>query len=68
MAETIPGGLTISATGYWQNAEGQYVDEQGRLVDEPIYVQGPSVRAADIEPGPVMAEKKPAEPKAAEKK
>ncbi len=37
--KTIPGGLTISASGYWQNANGDYIDEHGKLVDEPVYAK-----------------------------
>lgn len=65
MAETIPGGLTISAAGYWQNAEGQYVDETGKVVDEPVYVKGAAPVAADIEPGSSMTEKAQTETKKA---
>ena len=41
MAETVPGGRTISPDGYWQNADGAWIDEDGHLVNEPIKADAP---------------------------
>jgi hypothetical protein len=50
MAETIPGGKTISADGYWQNANGQWIDEDGHLVDEPVKANVPKKASAIATP------------------
>jgi hypothetical protein len=46
MADTIPGGKYISADGYWQNAEGQYIDEDGKVVKEPVKAHQPKPNSA----------------------
>jgi len=44
---TVPGGVTVSDSGYFQNADGQYVDEKGKFVNEPVYAKDVQKRLAD---------------------
>lgn len=34
--KTVPGGLTISSDGFYQDSEGRPVDTEGRYVKEPV--------------------------------
>lgn len=49
---TIPGGRYIDSNGFWKNAEGQFIDADGNVVEEPVKANAPKVKPKADEPKP----------------
>ncbi len=52
--ETIDGGKYVDERGFWINANGEYIDEGGKVVERPIKANQPK-------PNSTPAPTKPAE-------
>lgn len=45
--KSVPGGVTVSDSGHFQNADGQHVDENGKYVNEPVVAKDVQIRLED---------------------
>ena len=54
----IDGGKYIDEHGFWINANGEYIDETGKVVEKPIKANAPKPDST-----PVKATEKPVEKK-----